>query len=173
MPVKGCRGSEVDDRHLNGGGCLNHQCYRDARTQLKTSLYDKPNGIIDIGESSISVTITNQFCNPKNTIPRLAAKRTWLTACPMLALKPNLMKSDGKHRSWKDSISCKILGKDDRCAWIFLVPCYATLQVTMLVGLSVCPYSYPCFNALKASYVGKHLYLFFVPSRFSARHIFM
>ena len=26
MPVKGCRGSEVDDRHLNGGGRLNHQC---------------------------------------------------------------------------------------------------------------------------------------------------
>ena len=27
MPVKGCRGSEVDDRHLNGGGRLNHQCH--------------------------------------------------------------------------------------------------------------------------------------------------
>ena len=26
MPVKGCRGSEVDDRHLNGRGRLNHQC---------------------------------------------------------------------------------------------------------------------------------------------------
>ena len=26
MPVKGCRGSEVDDRHLNGSGRLNHQC---------------------------------------------------------------------------------------------------------------------------------------------------
>ena len=30
MPVKGCRGSEVDDRHLNGGGRLNHQCIGDA-----------------------------------------------------------------------------------------------------------------------------------------------
>ena len=28
MPVKGCRGSEVDDRHLNGSGRLNHQCWR-------------------------------------------------------------------------------------------------------------------------------------------------
>ena len=26
MPVKGCRGPEVDDRHLNGSGRLNHQC---------------------------------------------------------------------------------------------------------------------------------------------------
>ena len=27
MPVKGCRGSEVDDRHLNRSGRLNHQCH--------------------------------------------------------------------------------------------------------------------------------------------------
>ena len=26
MPVKGCRGSEVDDRYLNGGGRWNYQC---------------------------------------------------------------------------------------------------------------------------------------------------
>ncbi len=35
MPVKGCRGSEVDDRHLNGSGLLNHQCYMSAGLSIR------------------------------------------------------------------------------------------------------------------------------------------